>query len=411
MTYLSRLRHLSLGRSSSHPTGLLFCVFSVLYLLSISYYRSTSYRDPTSYFFDPNRAYEQRYSTHRIQEAKSFLSRADELPSPAKPANENQATICIGIVTARRRREQYVGLTVASLLADLTESERSTIFLDLLIAHTDPSTHPIFSERWLEVLPDRVLLYPKEDNLDYEQIREWEEGGWYRNKTIYDFTHLMKDCYDTGADYVAMIEDDTLAAKGWLSSTLHALDVIQQRTVAGQDWVYLRLFYVDDLLGWNSEEWPSYLALSFVIWVALTGAMVFIKRRFFKSTPASAIWMTSLFFIPAFIGLHFTAGRQTMWPIRSGVHEMNKYGCCSQGLVFPHRIVPQFLEHTDLTTDWLVDMMVEEIANKEEWKRHAVVPPVLQHIGATSSKGYGFDKSAKTIWNFRRVSILIAGQA
>ncbi|PYH70940.1 uncharacterized protein BO88DRAFT_442385 [Aspergillus vadensis CBS 113365] len=344
MTNLSRLRHLSLGRSSLHPTGLLFCIFSVLYLLSISYYRSTSYRDPTS-FFDPNRAYEQRYSAHRIHEAKSFLSRASDFPSRAKPLSNDQATICVGIVTVRRRREQYVGLTIASLLEGLTESERDTIFLDLLIAHTDPSTHPIFSEKWVEVLPDRVLLYPKEDDLDYEQIREWEEGGWYRNKTIYDFTHLMKDCYDTGADYVAM------------------------RSIAGQDWVYLRLFYVDDLLGWNSEEWPRYLALSFVVWAAATGFVVFIKRRFFKTA--------------------------------SAIHEMNKYGCCSQGLIFPRSIVPRFLEHTDLTTDWLVDMMVEKIADKEEWNRYVVVPPVLQHIGATSSKGYGFDKSAKTIWNFR----------
>ncbi|PWY75697.1 integral membrane protein [Aspergillus eucalypticola CBS 122712] len=395
------LRHMRPSISSPHPTGLLFCLLGLLYLLSIGYYRSTSHRDPTSFFFDPSRAYEKRYSAHRIQEAKSFLTTAGDFPSAAKPSGNTQATICVGIVTVRRRKEQYVGLTIASLLEGLTESERNTIFLDLLIAHTDPFVHPIFSEKWVETLPDRVLLYLNDDNPDYEQIRAWEDGGWYRNKTIYDFTHLMKDCYETGADYVAMIEDDTLAAKGWLSSTLHALDVIQQRTIAGQDWVYLRLFYIDDLLGWNSEEWPRYLAFAFLFWAALTGAIVSAKKRFFKSTPASAICMISFCFIPAFIGLHFMAGRQTMWPFRPGVHEMNKYGCCSQGLVFPRSIVPRFLEHTDLTTDWLVDMMVEKIANRQGWKRYVIVPPVLQHIGATSSKGYGFDKSAKTIWNFR----------
>ncbi|GKZ24399.1 hypothetical protein AbraIFM66951_001306 [Aspergillus brasiliensis] len=395
------LRHVRPSISSPHSTILLFCILGLLYILSFSYYRSASHRDPTSFFFDPSRAYEKRYSAHRIQEAKSFLSKAGDFSVPEKPAGNTQATICVGIVTVRRRREQYVGLTVASLLEGLTEAERNTIFLDLLIAHTDPSAHPIFSEKWVETLPDRVLLYPKDDNPDYEQLREWEDGGWYRNKSIYDFTQLMKDCYDTGAEYVAMIEDDTLAATGWLPSTLQALDVIQQRAKAGQDWVYLRLFYVDDLLGWNSEEWPKYLAVSFFVWAASTGVVVLGKRKFFSSTPASAIWIISLLFIPAFIGLHFMAGRQTMWPIRPGVHEMNKYGCCSQGLVFPRSIVPQFLEHTDLITDWLVDMMVEKVSNQQRWKRYVVVPPVLQHIGATSSKGYGFDKSAKTIWNFR----------
>ena len=391
------MANLRLGLSSLHPTGLLLGAFCVLYLLAVGYYRLTSYRDPTSYFFDPSRAYDKRYSAHRIQEAKTFLTRASDLPSPKSPSP--QPTVCVGIVTVRRRREQYVGLTVASLLEGLTESERNSIFLDLLIAHTDPSTHPVFSEKWVETLPDRVLLYVQDDP-DFEQIREWEEGGWYRNKTIYDFIHLMRDCYDTGADYIAMIEDDTLAATGWLSSTLHALEVVQQSARAGQDWVYLRLFYVDDLLGWNSEEWPRCFVFAFLFWAALTGVMVSVKRRF-KSVPASSVWMMSGLFIPAVIALYFLAGRQTMWPIRAGVQEMNRDGCCSQGLVFPRSIVPLFLDQTDLTTDWLVDMMVEKIADQQGWTRWVVVPPVLQHIGATSSKGYGFDNSAKTIWNFR----------
>ncbi|RAL05754.1 uncharacterized protein BO80DRAFT_344083 [Aspergillus ibericus CBS 121593] len=384
---------------SLHPTSTVCCIFSILYLLSLRYYHSVSSRDPTSYFFDPSHAYEPRYSAHRIQEAKSFLSRASNWPSPPEPRN-TPPTLCVGVVTVRRRREQYVGLTVASLLEGLTESERNSIFLDLLIAHTDPMAHPIYSEKWVETLPDRVLRYPPDDP-DLQQIREWEKGGWYRNKTIYDFTHLMKDCYDTGAEYIAMVEDDTLAATGWLSSTLHALDTIQQRTTAAQNnWIYLRLFYVDDLLGWNAEEWPRYLSFAFLFWAACTGVLISIHRRF-RPIPTSTIYTISGLFIPAAIALHFLAGRQTMWPMQPGVHEMNRYGCCSQGLVFPRAIIPSFLEHTDLTTDWLVDMMVEKIADQQEWMRWVVVPPVLQHIGATSSKGHGFDRSAKTIWSFR----------
>ena len=69
----------------------------------------------------------------------------------------------------------------------------------------------------------------------------------------------MKDCYDTSADYVAMVEDGTLAAKGWLPSALQALDVVEERK-ANKQWIYMRPFNVDELLGWNSEEWPAYLA-------------------------------------------------------------------------------------------------------------------------------------------------------
>lgn len=293
-------------------------------------------------------------------------------------------------------------MTVASFLDGLSDSKRKSVFLDLLVGNSDPTEHPIYSEKWVETLPDRLLTYSKDDP-DFEQIQKWEEGGWYRNKTIYNYTHVMRDCYDTGAEYVAMAEDDTLAVKGWLPSALQALDTAQERS-AGRDWIYLRLFYADDLLGWNSEEWPRYLFWSLVVWAVLMGTMLAAKRTFktqLKPVPNSAIWITSGIFIPAAIALHFMAGRQTMWPTAPGVHEMNKYGCCSQGLVFPRSIIPSFLERTDLTTDWLVDMMVEKIADHEGWTRWAVVPPLLQHIGATSSKGYGFDNSAKTIWNFR----------
>lgn len=394
-------RRLCSGRAHISTTGVLFCTFSFLYIIFVRYYHYASYRDPTSFFFDPSRAYERRYSSARIAEAEDFLRDASGVNKPTRPETWTP-TICVGISTVARRREQYVGLTVASLLEGLSEVERKSVFLNLLIGNTEPSTHPSFSEKWIETLPDRLLTYHKDDP-DFERLKNWEEGGFYRNKTIYDYTNLLKNCYDTGAEYVAMIEDDTLAVKGWLPSALQALDDVKQRT-ANTNWIYMRLFYVDDLLGWNSEEWPRYLAWSFVIWALLTAMMFASKRGFshkLKTIPNSAIWITSGVFIPAAVALHFMAGRQTMWPISPGVHEMNKYGCCSQGLVFPRSIIPEFLERTDLTTDWLVDMMVEKIADHEGWTRWAVIPSLLQHVGATSSKGYGFDDSAKTLWNFR----------
>lgn len=393
-------RHFRFGRFSISTTGFIIFALSVLYLLSLRYYHNTSYRDPTSFFFDATRAYERLYSSKRIADAEAFLRASDNVDPPTGTP-DTPPTMCLGIVTVRRRGDQYVGLTVASLLEGLTESERKSVFLDLLIGNTDPTAHPIYSEKWAHTLPDRLLKYPP-DHQDFEQIQKWEEGGWYRNKTIYDYTHLMRDCYDTGAAYIAMIEDDTLAVKGWLPSALQALSVVEQRT-AGEDWLYLRLFYVDNLLGWNAEEWPRYVVWSFVVWACLTGTMLVARRNLksVRSLPVSAVWIVSGVFVPAGVALHFLAGRQTMWPLSPGVHEMNKYGCCSQGLVFPRATVPRFLDQTDLTTDWLVDMMVEKIADREQWSRWAIVPPLLQHIGATSSKGYGFDDSAKTLWNFR----------
>ncbi|KAL4963164.1 uncharacterized protein BDV14DRAFT_210154 [Aspergillus stella-maris] len=314
-------------RFSVSATGITAFVYLFFYLLAVRFYQRVSYRDPTS-LFDAGRAYERGYP-------------AGDIKSPVRDTGE-QPALCIGIVSVKRREDQYVELTVGSSLDGISERERKHMLLYLRIGNMNPTDHPIYAEKWVETLPDRLLTYSQEDP-DFLQLKEWEDGGWYWT--------LINECYKSGADYIAMLE-----------AAMQALDT-----------VYLRLFYIDGLLGWNGEE----------------------------SVPNNAIWITSGIFIPAAIGLHFMASRQTMWPLVPGVHEMNKYGCCSQGLIFPRSVVPQFLEHTDLTTDWLVDMMVEEIADAQGWSRWAVVLPLLQHIGATSSKGYGFDNSASTIWNFR----------
>lgn len=382
-------------------TRIITYIFLAIYIVSFLYCRNISYRDPTSFFFDPSRAYERHYSTNRIKETDAFLARASEMTTPVRQDDE-VPTICLGIVTVRRRGDQYVSWTVASLLEGLGEIERKAIFLDLLIANSDPTDHPIYSEPWIKTLPDRVQTYSENDT-DFKKIEEWEANGWYRNKTIYDYTRLMKTCFDTGAAYIAMIEDDVLAKKGWLPVTLQALATVEELS-GGLSWVYLRLFFADKLLGWNFEEWPIYLAWSSISWVLVTGVMLTTKKclkRAFKKVGTGSMWIISYGFIPAIICLFFMAGRQTVWPISPGVHIMNRYGCCSQGLVFPRSIIPQLLGKTDLTTDWLVDMMIEKIADNQGWSRWAVVPALLQHIGATSSKGYGFDTSAKSLWNFQ----------
>ncbi|KIX02446.1 uncharacterized protein Z518_08387 [Rhinocladiella mackenziei CBS 650.93] len=387
------------------PAWLFVSLFIIFYLLSLYYYHSTSYRDPTSYFFDPHRAYEWIYSAHRIEEADAYIATVKEDDRPVS-SRVHPPVVCVGIATVARPGHQYVRSTVGSLLAGMSEEERSLIFLNILIGHTNPSIHPVFSESWLDILPDRILRYPT-TGPEHDQIVAWEEGGWYRNKTIYDYTYLLKDCYDTGAEYVAMIEDDTLAVAGWFRRLVSALNSVLTKThpqVSKRTWIYLRLFYADALLGWNSEEWSIYLFWSFAAWASLSAMMIATKRSFPKHLEfmtAGIMAAISCVCIPAAILLVFLAGRQTVFPVSSGIHEMNKYGCCTQGLVFPRSIIPPLLERADLQTDWLVDMMIERIADRAGYQRWAIVPPLLQHIGATSSKGYGFDDSARHLWNFR----------
>lgn len=76
---------------------------------------------------------------------------------------------------------------------------------------------------------------------------------------------------------------------------------------------------------------------------------------------------------------------------------MNRFGCSSQGFIFPQAVVPPLLNHTDVTTDWLIDMMIEQISDKQDWHRWATVLVLLQHIGTTRSKGSGFNNITKDL--------------
>jgi hypothetical protein len=57
-----------------------------------------------------------------------------------------------------------------------------------------------------------------------------------------------------------------------------------------------------------------------------------------------------------------------MWPLAPGIHEMPKFGCCSQGYIFPRDMVPR-IDRAQIEKKGLVDMMMEELADEEQYVR------------------------------------------
>ncbi|KAF7589514.1 hypothetical protein BBP40_004221 [Aspergillus hancockii] len=224
----------------------------------------------------------------------------------------------------------------------LGEAERADIHLILFIAHTDPSQHPAYHEPWLHEVSDKVLLYDKSD-VNISHIRELESNEhkkFAREKALFDYTYLLTACQAVDAPYVAMLEDDVLAQDGWYHRTRNALaDAEQQMASKSKSkWLYLRLFYTEQLLGWNSEEWPIYLFFSLLTTIFLTYILlgtIHYQPNTRPFLPDDTAFLLCGICAPLLIGLFFTAGRVSMLPILAGVHEMSKFGCCSQVFVFP----------------------------------------------------------------------------
>lgn len=396
------------------PGGWAFVIFVFIYLALIRYCSHAYYRDPTSAFFNPRRGYERLYSLERQKQTDAFIRSTsnNSLPvfesavNPPTATTSKEPTLCIGIATVKRPGEQYIQSTVGSLLEGLTEQQRREIYLIVLIAHTDPQTHPIRGEKWLETLCNRVLLYDLSAE-EFEHLRRLEEEKDYRRKAIFDYTYLLEHCAGSRASWIAMIEDDTLAVDGWYSRAITAIDEADARK---PDWLYLRLFFTEEFFGWNSEQWPQYLASSVLVVIivaSILSAVRFLIPPARLSSFATAV--ICLLCTPACILLYFMAGKLSMHPLSAGIHEMPNYGCCAQGLVFSQEMAPRVIDRLQRKELGFVDMLIEEWANEEGLTRWAIIPSLLQHIGMHSSKGDDFafgDQQAQKlsvaerIWNF-----------
>ena len=174
--------------------------------------------------------------------------------------------------------------------------------------------------------------------------------------------------------------------------------------------LYLRLFYTEEFLGWNSEEWPKYLFWS-MIWVVTPGLCVAGLRHLYSPLRGFiSNWMMVFSCgacLPLCIILFFAAGRVSMLPLPLGVNEMPQFGCCSQSLVFPQSRVADLTHWYESKKVGFVDVLTEEMANEYQEIRWALNPSVVQHIGRKSSKGDDFGEASKyhmnvaeKLWNF-----------
>ena len=399
----------------STPVGLSLVIFLSVFLPLIHHCRHTYFRDPTSAFFDPVRGYERSYSLEREQQALvevvESANNHDGFVSPPVKHVGRSLRMCIGIATVAREGEQYVQHTVGSLMAGLNETQRSEIRLLTLIAHTTPKVHPAFDEAWLRILSDEVLLYD-DRNPYFDQLLNWEADRNFLAKGRFDYAFTLSHCLVSGARYIAIVEDDTVAAEDWYQRTLDGLDQVEsyhhRHLATSTDWLYLRLFFTEEFLGWNIEEWPAFLAQAIAIEVMTAMVLCLLHQWLPRYIPHSVILAITGIYVPSLILLYLAAGRLSMQPLTPGVVQMSNYGCCAQGLVFPRQIVPEVIERLGSANGDFVDQTLEQwAAEGDGLARWAMVPSLLQHIGAHSSKGDDFGEKAEwgrnvaqKIWSF-----------
>ncbi|OOF95835.1 hypothetical protein ASPCADRAFT_168543 [Aspergillus carbonarius ITEM 5010] len=417
---LTQLTHILKLRASR-----IFVPSLLLWLLLYAYCRTRFWRDPHSAFFQDDHVYDLDYSLYRERESMHFLARHNAPTSPpenefyysyAKNTSETEnkpPAVCIAIVTVHRRQDTYFDASVGSLLKGLTEQERRAMYLTVLFADTDPMVHPSWGQKWVERLLDQARGY----NVSAEQLEDlkmWEAERNFYKKGVFDYLYALRACQAVNAPYTLVFEDDIILATGWFARTLKSLAEINRRE-AGPDqdyshagekrkpWLYLRLFYTETLLGWSNADFAyRNMPLIFLTLTASSFTVLHFLRRYHRfqrlHLDSLSILVISLFCIPAFTGLAYMMGKYNLMPLR-GVVEMNKFGCCTQGLLFPAQQLGGLMGFLENRGHGQTDSLIEEYADLKGLNRYAVAPPLLQHVGLKSSRE-NTDINTQSTWQF-----------
>ncbi|KAI1359032.1 hypothetical protein F5Y08DRAFT_345108 [Xylaria arbuscula] len=392
-----------------HPNVKLVLGFLVIYNSLIIYTRLTCWRDPTSKFFQAENARVPNYSTYRIQEAELYADSIATAQQPQKSERRNPPELCIGIASVERNGILYLKSTLGSLQHGLSTEERARLHFVVLLAHTDQTNHGAYNQPWLDNMADGLPSYSDNEER-FALATIIETNSTHGIKAKFDYSIVMEECEKTGASEILMIEDDVVFMDGWWSRLREALAVATAKTweLGHQDFLYLRLFYYEGLLGWNSESWPKYLASSLVVAGSVLGVLLLMKRyipptRLYLTR--SAIFLVTFVFTPCMIILYFSAGANCVLPRPPGVHLMPNNACCGQGLVFQRsKVVDELLPlfRDNRWSEVPTDSFIEEYADSAGALRWALTPVVMQHVGGQSSHGVnrGGGMTPNRLWNY-----------
>ncbi|KAJ5223898.1 hypothetical protein N7468_008440 [Penicillium chermesinum] len=392
-------------RLLQQPAVKVLLTAGLVYLLIFEYCSLRFWRDPHSAFFDIRDVFKWKYSLAREQQALNLTSTYNVPFDSALDAvkGRDRPLMCAALATVRRDNADYFEASIGSLLSDLDARERRALHLSILFANTDPTQHPSWGQKWVERLSDSVSSYNVSD-AELAHLRELEEKRDYYEKGVYDYVYLLNTCLETGAPYIFILEDDVILADGWMIKTLNGLTELSQgQADRSTAWLYLRLFFTETSLSWQSTDyWYRNMPLAFFL-VMVFGLTLLLAVR--RRLPASRRWLDNwtlaavcFIIIPTFTALVYMVGKYSLCPLK-GVIEMNIFGCCTQGLVYPREQVPDLIAFLQDRKAGQTDSLIEEYASNSHLTRYAYAPQQIQHVGLKSSRG-NLGINTQSTWAF-----------
>ncbi|KAK9710062.1 hypothetical protein K7432_008663 [Basidiobolus ranarum] len=318
----------------------------------------------------------------RIQEAEKFIQ---NLPSrntpPVFAINPHGLDVCIGILPSNHPENflQVAEVTIGSLFDTFTAEDRSRIHVTLFLPETGSKAHLEATKGYSHLL-NSVLLYPEQG---YQKIVSLDNpvassGGqeYNRNtKEIFEYAHILQHC-DAKRPMYTLILRDVVATRDWFRQLELALASVNYR----DDWLYMRMFYSEELLGFHLRD-------SLWIFLYISASIVLFKwmlHRFLPGHPNYHTFLTiSLVLLICLIP--WSIGRQNLFPISSGASELPN-GCCTEAVVYNQNHIPallsSLLDHESSHIRPLTSRL-SQFATAQQLRQLAWTPSAFQAVGVT----------------------------
>ncbi|KAK1753713.1 hypothetical protein QBC47DRAFT_47203 [Echria macrotheca] len=371
-----------LGRISPRLLALHAAV-AVSWVLLLLYCQRVFFDDPASYFFDPHGPRAQQLATARQAEVAAHIGAVVDLHNGTLPTgrpvpfiNHWPKRVCVGIVSDSQKRkhdEASLSRTLASLKAGLSDDEKDSMHIVVLLSARKAENHFAFGKSWLPRLADQVLVYREHgsgtnvSDGTYHEVEYQVNGGKpprgqsTAERTRLDQSVVMEACREMQASYMALVEPDVVARREWYVALWTALVQIEAAARrGGVDWAYLRLFHpAEGRWTLARADWVFHSVKWAVIYsLAVVGGFGLHRWGCHKKgAPGGgskmllqeALPMLSLgVWIPVFIKLLVLAGglmafRRHYLPAAGTVRDMAQDSCCGHGVVFAHARLHEYV--------------------------------------------------------------------
>ena len=319
-----------------------------------------------------------------------------------KDASSSNKILCVGMISKKRLGDRlYPIQTVVSLLTRVKLKYQDRILLDIFNMDKAAALNTD-----LNFVNSLVNIVNVNTNVDFSmQIPKVKEAFDYASVMEF-YANERTDC-----DYVALIEDDSIACLNWYEKLIEALENIDSSynlwrkyfnsnyytsnfKDASQYWMCLKLF-----TSFRSFDWLSYplAVLNFVFFVAITSILktavfnYFFKRKVFFVKRSAKFYKP--FIVLSSLILNFWLMSTSISPLGYGVKQYS-IGFNTVANVYPKHVLGSlsgFIKSSvnrsiyDASQFMPKDLLLNKFRYKYGLNEFIVEPALFQHIGLQSS--------------------------